>query len=907
MLAFRDRLMFRMGVRPITRRWGQTALIVIGVMLSTVIISATLATGDTLSVSNRQGAFDSLRTIDEVIVPSIADASDSFGSSPFIEYERFEQIRRDVAHLASIDGLTPQLAVAAPAVNPRTRLNEGFLNVVGLQASLLEGFGPMRNAAGGEASLASLGSREVFLNAAAARELDAVAGDTIELYVEGEPLAVAVRAIVEQGGLAGSDPTMVMPLSQVQEIFGREGQINAIFVSNQGDAVRGVDLSREVTRELRSLLNDREVALRLKALLRQEPVVSAIQAGEGALSAALRASMVALRAELARDEFSAELNDLLSNQDVLEELVVVLDAPELQGVRGEAFTLFEELSEFRVIELKRDSLGTADLLGSLVTAFFLVMSLFSIAVGALLIFLIFIMLAAARRPEMGMARAVGARRRHLVEMFTFEGTAYALVSAAVGVGLGLGVSALMVVVLNRVFGSFSDSFSLTFHVAPRSLVVAYCLGMVITMGTVALSAYRVSRLNIVAAVRNIPEAVEASSQATLRQRGDVLLRSLVRPGVFVWRGIAAGRPFHPRRFAGYTLLGLVWTGTLWPADILFALLRFIWPYVLAGWLTLLAGAGVMAYAVWGLQRGAIFMAGASLAVIGLGLFLRLLAGRGMRLEVFGVLLLAGGAALAVYFATLPSTLSIIVAAALAAAGAAMLAPFVRGRVEPREDVRDRLAFTFLGLLMLALWIMPADVWPDRIQQLEEEFDIMFVSGVFMVAAAVWTVMYNADLLLRALTAATSRFGTLRPVLVTAVAYPLSNKVRTGLTLAMFALVIFTLMVMSTLANIFSGQFNDPADVLGGWEVDGRINATTPIEDIRRSIVDAPALSIDDFEAIGGLTPIGAQARQVGGDSQVWEPAHNSSAPTTPISPRPASPSGSSPRATAPPPATSGRR
>ena len=47
--------------------------------------------------------------------------------------------------------------------------------------------------------------------------------------------------------------------------------------------------------------------------------------------------------------------------------------------------------------------------------------------------------------------------------------------------------------------------------------------------------------------------------------------------------------------------------------------------------------------------------------------------------------------------------------------------------------------------------------------------------------------------------------------MTAVAYPLSNKVRTGLTLAMFALVIFTLMVMSTLTNIFSGQFNDPDD------------------------------------------------------------------------------------------------
>ena len=105
-------------------------------------------------------------------------------------------------------------------------------------------------------------------------------------------------------------------------------------------------------------------------------------------------------------------------------------------MRGEALTLFQELSEFQVIELKRNSLAAANPLGSLVTTFFLVTALFLIAIGSLLIFLIFIMLASARRPEMGMARAVGAKRRHLVEMFTFEGTAYALLSAAVGVGLG---------------------------------------------------------------------------------------------------------------------------------------------------------------------------------------------------------------------------------------------------------------------------------------------------------------------------------------------------------------------------------------------------------------------------------------------------------------------------------------
>ena len=131
-------------------------------------------------------------------------------------------------------------------------------------------------------------------------------------------------------------------------------------------------------------------------------------------------------------------------------------------------------------------------------------------------------------------------------------------------------------------------------------------------------------------------------------------------------------------------------------------------------------------------------------------------------------------------------------------------------------------------------------------------------------------MYNADLLLRALTFATARFGQLRPVLVMAVAYPMSNKFRTGLTLAMFSLFIFSLMVISILSEIFGTQFADAETITGGWDIEARVNSKTPIEDIRRSVDEAPDLRIDDFEAIGGYTWIGVQARQLEGESQKWE-------------------------------------
>ena len=121
-----------------------------------------------------------------------------------------------------------------------------------------------------------------------------------------------------------------------------------------------------------------------------------------------------------------------------------------------------------------------------------------------LIFLIFVMLAAARRSEMGMARAVGAKRSHLVKMFVFEGTTYSVASAALGVLLGLAVSALLVAAVNRFITVFDADFQLTRHFEARSAIVAYCLGMIITLATISFSAYRVSRLNIVASVIIIP-------------------------------------------------------------------------------------------------------------------------------------------------------------------------------------------------------------------------------------------------------------------------------------------------------------------------------------------------------------------------------------------------------------------
>ena len=66
-LALRNRVFLRLGVRNVNRRRARSALIVLGLMLGTTIIAAALATGDTMSTTIRSSATASLGHADERI------------------------------------------------------------------------------------------------------------------------------------------------------------------------------------------------------------------------------------------------------------------------------------------------------------------------------------------------------------------------------------------------------------------------------------------------------------------------------------------------------------------------------------------------------------------------------------------------------------------------------------------------------------------------------------------------------------------------------------------------------------------------------------------------------------------------------------------------------------------------
>src|SRR2546422_7714735 len=163
----------------------------------------------------------------------------------------------------------------------------------------------------------------------------------------------------------------------------------------------------------------------------------------------------------------------------------------------------DHLVGLQVDPRKANAIAQAVQVGRDATDLFLVMGAFGILAGVLLIVNIFVMLAEERKPELGIARAVGFLRRDLLTGFALEGTFYAIVAAALGALAGLGLGYVMIYFFDRLVPH--GDVVVTFHFDPTSVITAFVAGTALTWVTILLASWRVSRLNIVRAIRDLPE------------------------------------------------------------------------------------------------------------------------------------------------------------------------------------------------------------------------------------------------------------------------------------------------------------------------------------------------------------------------------------------------------------------
>ncbi len=725
-VALRSRVMFMVGLRNIPRRLAQTVLIIIGLMLSTLIISAAFTTGDTVDNSISSWVYDVVGHVDEIIQfeseeGGIGAADVSIPSSTVLELEAV------IGDDPDIDGIAPLLMETVPVVNEQARLSAPAVNVVGLDPERMGGFPDVVGLDGQPLDVGALGDDQVYINESAADELAAGVGDAVTLYYENNPFPFQIADVVQDRLMTGQlDPEdtqgMVARLDVLQRTFGREAEVDIIVVSNRGGIRDSLALSGTVTEKL--------------------------------------------------------------------------DA-----------TIEKQQLDLSVEETKKENIDFAEQFGNGMMTFFLVMGLFSIAAGILLIIMIFVMLAAERKTEMGIARAVGTKRAHLVQMFMSEGMGYNLLSALVGVMLGVLVALALTQVMAAIFSEFD--LSIRTRVTARSLIISYSLGVVLTFLTVIFSSWRVSALNIVRAIRDLPEP------PAVRMRWEV---GRGRLAVLRYLGRLAFRPARRRDwirsvalFLGAAVLGVLSavTSDVTALAVIFGILA---PLMVAAAIFLTFRLGLLSV-----------IAGLALMVTGLAASAEFPFSLGSSLIILGVVLI------------------------LDLAGA------------PQRPV-----FTAAGLLVLAYWALGAGgrIPPDLGSSGPEMF---FLSGIVMVAAATFVIVYNADLLLAVVTRVGGRLGRMLPAVKTAVAYPLASKFRTGMTMAMISLVVFALVMMSTMNANFDRIFLSE-DSRGGWDIQVDENPNNPIADLREALDEEGSVDTSRFTSVGRLgvaQPFATELRQEG--------------------------------------------
>ena len=774
-------ILVKLGIRNVPRRLAQSILITMGLMLSTTIIATSLGIGDTVTNSIRVDALTALGHTDEIISSPQAQL---FGGV-YLPEGAIDEVRQVAAADNRIDGLMPVFHASLPTIDPRTTRTEAQMRVTGYDPNSQKGFGDLITAkpewdggsqAGKVVKLSDLRAtnteenarNDLFLNEDAARELLAKKGDRVIIVTPTDSWQMHVLAIVENGGLAGgggSNPIAIVRLDLAQAMMGQPGKYTEILISNRGGLEGGLDLSEEVTRDLRLRFSNRETAQEIYNILGDRRALALYDfatEGENA-SRDLQDDIATLRSELDRGTMSDEFISLVADRGFSSTLVTILSRGELVEEAERLNALNLEFFRLAVDDVKADRLELAEQTGSQFISLFSVFGSISIIVGLLLIFLVFVLLAAARSSEIGMSRAVGMRQGHVVQIFTFEGVAYTVAAALLGTLGGVIASIILAGFLQNVVSA--EQFTIHNSFTIRSGVIAFCAGIILTLVTVFVSASWVSRLNIIVAIRGLREE-------TVKRRGVVM------------RNVQMG-----------------------------------WPILTLGWSIFFAGLMVdTIFATLGVGLS-LFYIGVSVIIIGVGQALR---------SIFG-----------------------------------------------RSERAGRAVGTLEGLGLLVFWSLPLDTYDALVGELKAGPEIFVLSGVAMVGSAVWLIMNNTPIIVAIVYGILGRINSLKAVTRTAVAYPMAAKFLTGLTVAMFAMIIFNLMIFAILNNLGNLARDEPTRVTGGYDITAIVNPEIPIDDFKQTLKEESIGSRTDIQVYaaqevdkrvhdaGGSVVVPVEARQVG--------------------------------------------
>ncbi|GHO72289.1 hypothetical protein KSD_00600 [Ktedonobacter sp. SOSP1-85] len=383
-----------------------------------------------------------------------------------------------------------------------------------------------------------------------------------------------------------------------------------------------------------------------------------------------------------------------------------------------------------------------------------------VGTGMLLLALQFILLATERRTELGISRALGFQRSHVVQSLLIEGGGYGLIASLLGVLVGSGLVALELLLLSAIplqttnlesTSTTSMHLSLQVWIDWHSLLLSFCLSILTTIVVVGCTATWISHTNIVTAIRNLDEPAK-NQRPLLRE-----IQAMLKPtGTSAWERLG-----RCGMTLGALLLGLFTRGPL--CLLMAGLLLWVATLPNLGWISQVGMA--LAIAATGLILGWLVRS----VLSALKVPSNVLASR-LSLSLIGIGWLAysiqpGGALFTIFQ---PTT----------------------GTMLFRNAGSNSLSTSALTIVL---------------------------TNLLLVVGAVVLIMANGDVLVTMITALTSRIRGLASISRTSLVYTLTYRFRTTVTVSLLGMIVFLIMLVVTI-NVGSIQQADVATTTGGFQL-----------------------------------------------------------------------------------------
>ena len=245
-IALRRPLLARLALREAVRRPGQSAIVVLGLMVGTVAIFAMQVLGDSFYESQTRAAFLAWGRVD-------LTAADG---GRFFDPRLAAALAADGGLRSSLAGVQAGVELPSSVVDLDRGSAKPLVVLVGFDPATQSKFGSYLLTDGTMTLGQSLAPDEVLISSSLSKALDARSGDWLRVSISPQQVVELRLAGIAQAQGPGAytlRPALFSPLANLRPLIGDQG-INVIRVGAPGDGRAEMDRAHELAPRLRATL-----------------------------------------------------------------------------------------------------------------------------------------------------------------------------------------------------------------------------------------------------------------------------------------------------------------------------------------------------------------------------------------------------------------------------------------------------------------------------------------------------------------------------------------------------------------------------------------------------------------------------------------------------------------------------